>query len=396
MRKSDLKTAWKRLACLLAFICLLTAFLPGCSGQEDRSHLAETPEVRSAVSDMLHYQSSMDLSYAECFAVDRFEEGSCLITTVDDRRYLFLPEGQEAPKDLSEDVTVFRAPLTNGYLAGTACMDFFVSCGALDTLGFSSLKADAWKIPEAAAAVKAGKVVFAGKYSAPDYELLTSEDCGFAVENTMIYHSPAVLEELESLGIPVLIDDSSREATPEGRMEWVRLYGLLTGHEAEAETAFRAQEKEFRDLEGVETGDTSPKVAFFSVLANGTVSVRLGTDYIPAMIERAGGSYIFSDLKADDGSTRSTQTVSMEEFYRRAKDADYFVWNSTIEGTRTSVDQLLNDAPILKDCKAVQNGQVYCTTEDFYQHTMGQGTFVRDLHEMLTGGKDFTYLTELD
>ena len=58
----------------------------------------------------------------------------------------------------------------------------------------------------------------------------------------MILHSPEVKEKLESFGIPVLVDHSSYEAHPLGRTEWIRLYGVLTGKEKEAEAAFAKQE----------------------------------------------------------------------------------------------------------------------------------------------------------
>ena len=130
--------------------------------------------------------------------------------------------------------------------------------------------------------------------------------------------------------------------------------------------------------------------------SNGTVTVRQATDYIPKMIEIAGGRYIFEDLRSDGEGMRSTQTISMEDFYSTAKNADYFILNSSIEGERTAVAELLKDAPVLADCKAVKEGHVYCTYADLYQHSMGQGDFVRDLHQMLTGGKDFTYIFKLN
>ena len=76
-----------------------------------------------------------------------------------------------------------------------------------------------------------GSILYAGKYSEPDYERIVSEGCGLAIENTMILHSPEVKEKLESFGIPVLVDHSSYEAHPLGRTEWIRLYGVLTGKE---------------------------------------------------------------------------------------------------------------------------------------------------------------------
>lgn len=391
----------KRAVYLPVFLCfvLLLSALSGCGGGETSGAklLQKEPVDRCAVSKELTYDHSMKLKYAESFAVDYFKEGGCLITVCDGRQY-FLPEvnGKEAsvPQDLSDDITVLPSPVQNGYLAGTACMDYFVSFDGLDQLGFSSLKETGWKIPEAAAAMHDGIVQYAGKYSTPDYELLTSKHCDLAIENTMIYHTPDVIEQLESLGIPVFIDNSSNESTPQARMEWVKLYGLLAGKEKAAEKAFRAQEKAFLDLPA-HCGTDLPRVAFFSLRANGTVVVRRASDYIPAMIGMAGGEYAFKDLGADDDSNRSTQVISMEEFYQTAKDADYFIYNSSIEGERSSIADLVNDAPVLADCKAVKDGNVFCTTADLYQHSMGQGTFVRDLYKMLTGRDDLTYIFKL-
>ena len=386
----------KRGLSLFLFLTLLLSVLLGCSAGEETLLLDRPVEERVGVSETLHYKSSLDFSYAKQVAVDFFEEGDVLLTAGDDRQYLLVPEGGTVPKDLKDGVFVLKQPLERGYLAGSASMDYFVACDALSTLAFSSLKAGAWKVPAARKAMEDGNLSYAGKYSTPDYELLTTGKCDFAIENTMLYHSPDVLEELESLDIPVFIDLSSRESTPEARMEWVKVYGLMTGHVTQAAEAFAAQEKEFRKLGETEQSSDAPKVAFFSIHSNGTVSVRLGTDYIPAMIEMAGGEYLFSDLKGEEGSYRTTTNISMEEFYRRAKDADFLLFNSTIEGERSSVGELLQDAPVLADCKAVEAGRVFCTTEDFYQHTMAQGDFVRDLHEMLTGGNRFQYIFKLD
>lgn len=357
---------------LLAIYCLL---LSACGKKP-----AELP---------LHVTGTRPLSYATEFTVEDTEEGPLVVTVSDDRRYVLVSKDQHVPEGLPTDVTVLEIPVKDVYLAGSSTMDLFVGADALDTIAFSALKADAWNVEEAKAAMEAGDIVYAGKYSAPDYELLSTGGCGLAVENTMVYHSPSVVEQLERLGIPVLIDCSSRETSPEGRMEWVKLYGLLTGNEVAAERAFAKEEKEFLALKDLSVKESDrPTVAFFSVHTNGTVTVRRGTDYIPNMIERAGGAYLFFDLGAGEDSNRSSEVISMEEFYTAAKDADYFIFNSTIEGERQSISDLLADAPVLKDCKAVQEHHVFCTTKDFYQHTLGQGTFLRDLHTMLSGGPE--------
>ncbi len=89
--------------------------------------------------------------------------------------------------------------------------------------------------------MNAGTMIFAGKYSEPDYELLVSENCDLAIESTMILHSPKVQEMIEMLDIPVFIDRSSYESQPLGRTEWIKLYGAMLDKEEEAADFFASQ-----------------------------------------------------------------------------------------------------------------------------------------------------------
>lgn len=58
------------------------------------------------------------------------------------------------------------------------------------------------------------------------------------------------------------------------------------------------------------------------------------------MIDIAGGEYVFQNLKGEDNAASSVN-MQMEEFYAQAKDADYLVYNSTIDGNLTTVNDLL-------------------------------------------------------
>lgn len=377
----------KLVLCLLCSI--FTGTLLGCAS---RSAKESDPEHLSA---SLVYTGSMELSYAQEFSVDYYEDGYALITIADDGQYLLVPEDGSAPEDLDEEITVLQQPLNHLYLVASAVMDMFVSIDGLDSVRFSGTDTDGWYIEEAADAMASGDILYAGKYSAPDYEMILSENCDLAVENTMIYHSPEVKEKLESFDIPVLVDHSSYEAEPLGRTEWVKLYGLLLGKEEAAEAAFAAQEKAF--LEISDTEDTDLTVAFFYLTSNGAANVRKSSDYLPKMIDLAGGHYVFDDLGAEDENATSTVTLQMEEFYAAAKDADYLIYNSTIEGELSSVEELLQKSELLDDFKAVQEGHVYCTSKNLYQSSMELGDIIADLHKMLTGEDDsMTYLYRLE
>lgn len=110
----------------------------------------------------------------------------------------------------------------------------------------------------------------------------------------------------------------------------------------------------------------------------------------------AGGKYIFDDLGDADDMASSTMTMQMEDFYAAAKDADYMIYNSSIEGELPDLDSLLAKSPLLKKCKAVQDGHVYCTTKNLYQASMELGTMIGDFSCMLTDRDDeMTYMYKL-
>ena len=276
---------------------------------------------------------------------------------------------------------MLHRPLDHLYLVASAAMDLFRELDAIDTIRFSGQQEDGWYIEEARTAMEDGRMIYAGKYSKPDYELLVSEGCDLAIENRMITHSPEVVEMLQSFDIPVMIEYSSYEKHPLGKVEWVKFFGALTGKEVEAEEAF-AEQTEI--LEEVESGEKTGKtIAFFYVTSNGLIQVRQSTDYIPKLIELAGGRYIFEELE-DSGSGRSTLNMQVEDFYAGAKDADILIYNSSIDGGVTTLDELIDKCNILKDFKALQEGQVYCTTNDMYQQSMAIGYLLQDMHTVLT------------
>lgn len=372
--------------------CLMLA---GCASQKQ-----DTIEKRNTdISKDLTYDHSMELEYAKMFAVDYYQNDYALVTIADDGKYLIVPEGESVPEDMDKDITVLQQPIQNIYLAASAAMDMFVATDALDAVRFSSLKADGWYIEEAKKAMEDGDIIYAGKYSAPDYEMILNENCGLAIENTMILHTPEVKEQLEKFGIHVLVDYSSYEPEPLGRTEWVKLYGLLTGHEAQADKAFAEEKSAFEEVKNsvADEADQEPRtVAFFYITSNGQANVRKGADYLPKMIELAGGRYIFDSLGDEDDAT-STMSMQMEEFYAGAKDADYIIYNSTIEGELSSVDDLMAKSPLFEKFKAVQEGHVFCTSKNLYQSTMSLGTITSDIRRMLTGDDaDLTYIYKLE
>ncbi|MCH5205574.1 MAG: ABC transporter substrate-binding protein [Oscillospiraceae bacterium] len=364
----------KKPTLFLAFFVGITLLFSAC----------ENPQINTGSDDLggLIFEERAESEYAEQFAIDRYEGGYSLITTMLGARYLVVPEGKEPPKKLASEITVIRQPAENFYLAATAAMGLFAELGSGDAVKFSSIRADEWYVEYARDAMNSGKILYAGKYREPDYELLLSNGCTLSIQSTMIEHSPAVKEKLLELGIPVFIDYASYEPHPLGRGEWIKVYGEIVGKPEEAQRLFNEQSAKLKALENVES--TGKTVAFFYINTAGQAVARRSGDYITKMIELGGGEYVFKDL-GDSESAFSTVVMEMEKFYASAKDADIIIYNSTIGGEISSLDSILEKNSLLRDFKAVKEGNVWCTRENLYQETMKFGDMINDFHSVFSG-----------
>lgn len=380
-----MKTTVKRITALLLALAMQLALLGfGCP-----SALAEgAPELPG-----LTFEAETELEYAQCFRLYRYEGGYTLITIENGGDFLVVPEDGQVPGGLDDGITVLRQPLDRIYLAATSAMSLFNAVDALDHIRLTGTRASGWYIDAAVEALNSGAMLFSGKYSEPDYELMISEDCNLAIESTMIYHTPKVKEMIEDLGIPVLVDRSSYEPHPLSRTEWIKLYAVLVDKEDEAAAFFDRQASVIRELENFE--NTGKTVAFFAVNSDGSVVIRKPSDYIPKMIALAGGRYAFEDFVTDQAAT--SISITMEDFYAKAVDADVLIYNASIAAPISTVDELLALNELFADFKGVQEGNVWCTGKSFYQATDIVGQMIRDIHLALTDGDEsqMTFLTRV-
>ena len=351
-----------------------TASADGFATTDD---VSDAPEITGVT-----IESKLVLNYAECFNVYYCADGYKILDVKDGAQYLLVPEGKEAPDDLDSDVIVIHQPLERIYMAATSPMALFDAIDSLDAIRLSGETANNWYVQDAVDAMNAGMMIFAGKYSEPDYELLVSENCDLAVESTMILHAPKVQEMIEMLDIPVFIDRSSYETQPLGRTEWIKLYGAMLNKEKEASEFFANQAGVVENLKDFQ--NTEKTVAFFYINTSGAAVVRNPEDYISNMIELGGARNAFRDLQDDSGKT--SVPITMEQFYDTAENADYLIYNASIDSTVKTLDDLLAKDSMFADYKAVKEGNVWTTEKSMYQATDRIAQFTNDINLLVTGG----------
>ena len=384
--------------------CVAALGLVGCSGADDgevangeatsaaqtsgsdgdNPASAERPSWSNPeVGGNLVHTGSLDLAWATGFTVDLYEGDRALACIADGTRYLFVPAG-DAPQGIAEDVTVLERPLSNIYLASSSTLCLFAALGAVDCVSHVSVTQETCTVEAFTQAIASGDIVYGGKYSAPDYEAFLNGGCRLAVENTMIYHTPEVREKLMQLGVPVIVEQSSLESAPLGRLEWIMLWGAMLDKVSAAQEVLDRQAQLIADVEArVAAQPLDCTVAFFYINANGAAVVRKPGDYVAKMIAMAGGTYAFAQLAGADENRSSTTTLEMEAFYAQAKDADVIIYNSTVAGRLKGLDELVALNPLLADFKAVKNRRAWCCEQNVYQQMTATGEVVVDLHEAI-------------
>lgn len=393
-----MKHTKKILALLLAMIMLLgmvacggsnstdnkapengTTVNPDNSGSTTPDNGNANTETQEDYNGKLVSEGMMELKFAGLFSIELFKGGYRMISAgTGGHKYLVVPEGMTVPADLEDGIFVLQMPVENVYSASTSLISLADAIGALDRIKLCATEYDSWQVPAVIAQMDAGKLAYSGSYKEPDYELMTAHAIQFHIDTTMVDSYPEVLDKFYELGIPSMVEDSSKETHPLGRVEWVKLLGALFGLEAEADAYFAEQIERFNAAYTEESlGKT---VAIGYITTNGKCYARNGGDYIAQLAEMAGGDYICADMNPDKGGNTS---MTFEEWYNLFVDADYLFYYNLGEKFYT-VEDMIAYNPLFADFKAVQNGNVWITCEGFSQKSADIVGVITDMHTVLS------------
>ena len=197
----------------------------------------------------------------------------------------------------------------------------------------------------------------------------------------MVNSYPEVLEKYTELGIPYIVETSSKEDHPLGRVEWVKLWGIICDMEEEANAYFEEQKAMVEKVTSAEKSDVSIAM-FYTSSSSGKCYVRNGGDYMAKMIDLAGGQYNMADVNADQ---TGTSTVTFEDLYASIQDTEYIFFVS-FSDKYTTLDEMIAGNELYASCKAVQNKHVWYTSPDFTQSTAAIGSIIQDMHDIIASG----------
>lgn len=407
--ETDMK---RRLALLLIALLALSAvlFVAACDdGQRDETQgstvayddLTSTGKEQNTYAELFSIEHFKDEDNNEYSKIDVFDKNKELNTS-----WFLLPEGVDSVTDVPGSPYMMTwQDRQNIMVSSASTMALINAMGALGRVPMTTADTT-WYIQEIKDAIADGTIKEVDKYSSPDYEQILTigeeKNVTFAVFSTMIDYVPEVYDQLTgTCGLRIMRDQSSSESHPLARTEWIKIYGEIFDMREESDAVFNEQVAILNETAAkIDVPEAERKtVLIFYTAQDGVFNVRNAADYVTELVSLAGGRQVAEIGAGKSGNTKMTQ----EEFIELCSEADYILynWTSGASGVAGETLDALIEARLgdwFRDFKACKDGNVWRTSNDFYQKMDKMGEMVADIYEMLYGenvSDNLTYVNRL-
>ena len=167
---------------------------------------------------------------------------------------------------------------------------------------------------------------------------------GYGLDN-----SNPTLDNLEKNGLKVILNGDWNEQSPLGKVEWIKLFGVLFGKEKQANEIFKSIEKTYYEtLKLVEKTKLKPTV-FSGSLYEDKWYLPQGESWGAKFITNANGNYLWAKTKGT-----GSLSLSFEKVYSVAKNADIWFMDQY-----TTLEEIKNANPHYSQFKAFKAKNIY-------------------------------------
>ncbi len=215
-----------------------------------------------------------------------------------------------------------------------------------------------WYFPEVKELISNGTIVDLGYADMPDYEKLITLRPDVVVIYTIPGYeaSSKLLEKLDELDIPYLVDNEWMETTILGRFEWIKMLALLFGDEVEKKAVelFGRVERNIEELKvKMRNAVKVPNIAWFMIY-RGIVYSPKANSYVHNLIKICNGKYMYANYSK----------IDLELVLSLADKTDILIYSSYLVD---SINDILVEEPRLSILKAIKEGNVYAYRKSIWQ-----------------------------
>lgn len=341
---------------LSAYIVTWVLLLSACGGGSKTSSLqAEGDTVRMKYSSLLQIVKHAD--YTVVTIRNPWDTLKVLHT------YLLADREKPLPEHLPEG-TIVRTPLQKSVIYSSVHCSLWSELDELKDIG-GVCGLEYIKLPQIQEGCRNGSIVNVGNSMNPDIERIID------LRPDAILLSPfensGGYGRVGKLNIPIIECADYMETSALGRAEWMRLYGLLLGKEAQADSLFAGIEKEYLTLTQQVKSQNLKRPTVISEMKNSSAwYIPGGNSTMGRLYQDAGADYVFAYLP-NSGSV----PLAFETVFDRGGNADIWLikYNQPQDKTYSELER--DYAPYAR-FKAFQDRKVYgCNTNHvpFYEES---------------------------
>lgn len=284
----------KQLISFLFIVGLLAACSSTNSQKADMGTDTYSDTIRYAEGFQIHRHND----YTEVEVIDPWNKERLL------QRYLLVDRKADIPQDMPKG-TLVRIPMEKIVVYNSVHSAILEMLGAVDHI-VGACEVRYMDTPEIKQRIQSGKIVDLGMATSPNVEGMVE------IGTEVVLVSPfqnAGYGPVEKLGIPIIECADYMEATPLGRAEWIRFYGLLTGSEAIADSLFAETERNYMALRELAQKVTDRPTLIAERRYGSSWNVPGGDSYMACFYADAGADYIFKDLAGAGSKSLAFETV---------------------------------------------------------------------------------------
>lgn len=341
---------------LSAYIVTWVLLLSACGGGSKTSSLqAEGDTVRMKYSSLLQIVKHAD--YTVVTIRNPWDTLKVLHT------YLLADREKPLPEHLPEG-TIVRTPLQKSVIYSSVHCSLWSELDELKGIG-GVCGLEYIKLPQIQEGCRNGSIVNVGNSMNPDIERIID------LRPDAILLSPfensGGYGRVGKLNIPIIECADYMETSALGRAEWMRLYGLLLGKEAQADSLFAGIEKEYLTLTQQVKSQNLKRPTVISEMKNSSAwYIPGGNSTMGRLYQDAGADYVFASL-----SNSGSVPLAFETVFDRGGNADIWLikYNQPQDKTYSELER--DYAPYAR-FKAFQDRKVYgCNTNHvpFYEES---------------------------
>lgn len=321
--------------------------------------------------------------YSEVNVYDPWHKGKML------QRYVLVAHGHRENEALPHG-TVVEVPLRKVIPMSTVHAELMADLGCREAIvGIADLQYV--KMPYVVEQCKAGRIADVGSSISPNVEKIIDVSPDALLVSP--FENSGGYGRIEETGIPFIECADYMEATPLGRAEWMRFYGMLFGKEKTADSLFSAVDSIYHALKSVAAKAADRRSVVMDKNTGSVWYVPGGRSTIGTMLADAAADYAFADE-----SKAGSLALPFETVLHKAGDSDVWLFRYSGSSPVTYAD-LLNEYRGYGELKAFRNRMCYgCNVEKtrFYEETPFRpdyllGDFIRILHPDVSLPGDLRY-----